>query len=382
MLKASVLPYHFNRTVSVLGKEFDFRNLTVPSDPSFALLRNASLIVFDRTRGFEALGSNPNLEFMFSLVDTVHEAPVYVPEQNLLYFSELPPFPLVGPPSAWLRNFVLDLNHEPPVLANFTPNPPVFAPNGGSYRHGQLLWSSSGGFNASVLNGTESRISLNTIDPVTHESKVILNNFFGFYFNNIDDIAVHPITGDIFFTDPYYPWTNARSDTAPQIPAATYRFVPETGALFLVDDTLEQPNGLAFTPDGTTLYITDSGALSGSIDPAQPAGTKSYHTTGKRSIYAFDVSHNGTRVSNKRSFYLAQDYIPDGLKVSQEGIVLAASGHGMDIIDPSGQLLVRIQTQHGVANCQFTGKDLKTMWLLGNQGISRVNLNITGQTPK
>ena len=349
------MPYPFNRTVSVLGKEYDFRNLSVPSDPSFSLLKNATFVLFDKERGLQALGSSPKYEFMFPVLDTVHEGPVYIPDKNLLYLSELPPFPLKNPASDYLKQLVINLNNEPPTLESFTPDPPVFAPNGGSYRQGKIIWSASGGFNASVLNGTESRISLNSIDPATNKTTVILNNYFGFYFNNIDDLAVHPVTGDIFFTDPDYPWLNARTDTAPQIPAASYRFVPETGAVYLIDDTIEQPNGIAFAPDGKTLYITESGALSGSIDPKVPAGTKSYNATGKRSIYAFDVTHNGTRVQNKRSFYLAQDYIPDGLKVSQEGLVLTATGHGLDVIDPEGKLIMRVQTPHGVANCQFTG---------------------------
>ena len=149
-----------------------------------------------------------------------------------------------------------------------------------------------------------------------------------------------------------------------------------------MDDTLEQPNGRAFTPDGITLYITDSGALAGSYAPSVGPGTKAYNTTGRRSIYAFDVAENGTKISNKRSFYLAQDYIPDGIKVSREDLVLAASGHGLDVIDDQGQLLIRVQTNHTVNNLAFTGEDLQTTWLLGGTGISRVRWNITGQVLK
>ena len=149
-----------------------------------------------------------------------------------------------------------------------------------------------------------------------------------------------------------------------------------------MDDTLEQPNSLAFTPDGTTLYITDSGALAGSYDHSVGPGTKAYNATGRRSIYAFDVAETGTKISNKRSFYLAQDYIPDGIKVSRERLVLAASGHGLDVIDDKGQLLLRVQTNHTVNNLALTGVDLQTTWLLGGTGIIRVKWNITGQVLK
>ncbi|OQV06479.1 SMP-30/Gluconolaconase/LRE-like domain-containing protein [Cladophialophora immunda] len=280
----------------------------------------------------------------------------------------------------YLPQLVVDLSQEPLTLQEYVTDPPIFAPNGGIYHNGQIIWASSGGFDN--LNGTEQRIALHTVDPTTNKSTVLLNNYFGFYFNNMDDVTVHPTSGDLFFTDPDYPWFNGRVDTAPQLPTASYRFNPTTGALFPIDDTIEQPNGIAFSPDGNTLYITETGALTGSIDPAVGPGTKHYNTTGKRSIYAFDVANNGTKISNKRSFYLAQDYIPDGLKVSREGLVLTATGHGIDVIDDMGQLLLRVQTNHSVQNLQFTGPNLDTVWLMGNQGISRVHWNITGQIPK
>lgn len=379
--QASVLPYHFNRSITSLAADYDFRNTTAPNAPSFNLLQNASFVVFDRDRGMQYLGEEPKYEFMFQVGDSVHEAPVYVPGLNKLFMSQLPP--VLAPVSTmyeYLPQLVVDLNQEPLTLQEYVTDPPIFAPNGGIYHNGHIIWASSGGFDN--LNGTEQRIALHSVDPNTNKSTVLLNNYFGFYFNNMDDVTMHPTSGDLFFTDPDYPWFNGRVDTAPQLPTASYRFNPSTGATFLIDDTLEQPNGIAFSPDGSTLYITETGALTGSIDPAVGPGTKHYNTTGKRSIYAYDVSNNGTKISNKRAFYLAQDYIPDGLKVSREGLVLTATGHGVDVLDDMGQLLLRVQTNHSVQNFQFTGPNLDTMWLLGNKGISRVQWNITGQVPK
>jgi sugar lactone lactonase YvrE len=381
--KAAVLPYHFNRSITSLAADYDFRNATVTSAPTFDLLQGASFVVFDRQRGLEYLGSDPTYEFMFQVGDSVHEAPVYVPSLNKLFMSQLPPvLAPISTMSQYIPQLVVDLNQKPLTLQEYITDPPIFAPNGGIYHDGQIIWASSGGFNSSVFNGTEQRIALHSVDPNTNKSTVLLNNYFGFYFNNMDDVTVHPTSGDLFFTDPDYPWFNGRVDTAPQLPTASYRFNPSTGATFLVDDTIDQPNGIAFSPDGSTLYITETGALTGSIDPAVGPGTKHYNTTGRRSIYAFDVSNNGTKISNKRAFYLAQDYIPDGLKVSREGLVLTATGHGVDIIDPFGQLLLRVQTNHSVQNIQFTGAKFDTMWMLGNLGISKVQWNITGQVPK
>ena len=169
------------------------------------------------------------------------------------------------------------------------------------------------------------------------------------------------------------------TDTAPQLPVASYRFTPESGATFVVDDTIIQPNGIAFSPDGNTLYISDTGAVNGPIDPRVGSQGSSFNTTGHRTIYAYDVANNGTKISNKRAFYLSQDWVPDGLKVSAEGLVVTGAGHGVDILDDVGQLLIRIQTNYTVQNFAWTGTDLKTLWMMGQGGISKVEWNIAGQ---
>ncbi|KAJ9638179.1 hypothetical protein H2204_004490 [Knufia peltigerae] len=369
---SAVLPYHFNRSISNNKADYDYRNTSVGNASTWDLLGPADFVVFDRERGLQYLGDSPSYEFMFPVSSAVHEAPIYAPKQNLLFISQL------APPTGVLPQLVVDLNQNPPTLSNYTPNPPIYAPNGGTFRNGELLFAASGGIDE--LGGIEQRVSLRTVDPATNKSTVLLNNYFGFYFNNMDDVVVHPTTRDIFFTDPDYSYFNALTDTAPQLPAASYRFDPATGAVFLIDDTLMQPNGIAFSPDGQTLYISDTGAVYGTIAPGYGGDGTQFNTTAPRTIYAFDVTNNGTRVSNKRSFYLAQDWVPDGLKVSKEGLVLTGSGHGVDVIDDVGQLIMRIQTNYTVQNFAWTGENLSTLWLMGNNGISKVEWNITGQT--
>ena len=73
-----------------------------------------------------------------------------------------------------------------------------------------------------------------------------------------------------------------------------------------------------------------------------------FNTTGQRTIYAYDVSSNGKKISNKRAFLLTQDWVPDGLKVSAEGLVVTGTGHGVDVLDDVGQLLIRIQTNYTI----------------------------------
>lgn len=101
-----------------------------------------------------------------------------------------------------------------------------------------------------------------------------------------------------------------------------------------------------------------------------------------RTVYAFDVSSDGTRITNKRAVYLAAGLLPDGLKVAANGYIVTANGKGVDVLDPLGQLLVTIQTNYTVNNFAFTGPEFKTLWLTGAGGISKVDWNLAGQKLK
>ena len=369
---AAVLPYHFFRPISngTYGPPFGTTN--VPNDTSFALVNNSDFLVFDHARGLDLLGANPSYQYVFDPGMAVHEAPVYVPTQNKLYLSQL------APPPGFLPQLVIDLNASPPTLSEYLSDPPVYAPNGGTAHSGLIYWGASGGNDS--IGGIEQRPGIRTLDPNTNKTVTLLNNYFGYYFNTVDDLFVHPVTGDVWFTDPQYSWFNKLTDTFPQLESATYRFRPSTGAVNVVEDTLLQPNGIAISPDLKTVYITDSGAETGTISPSYPSEGASFNATGRRTIYAYDLLGNGTYIGNRRTFYLSQDWVPDGLKVAANGYVVTGTGMGIDVLDEVGTLLVRVQTNYTVQNFAWVGADLSTLWLTGEGGISKVEWNLKGQS--
>nr|POE82364.1 gluconolactonase [Quercus suber] len=366
---ASVMPYHFFRNVETTSEEIGFGQTAVPNDTSFGLVAGATFLVFDHRRGFEILGERPSYHKVFNLSKAVHEAPVYVPSLNQLFLSQL------APPTGYLPQLIVDLNEEPPTLSEFLSDPPVYAPNGGTFHDGLIYWGASGGNNS--IGGTEQRVGIRTLDPHTNKTKTLLNNYFGYYFNTVDDLFVDK-DGSIWFTDPQYSWFNRLTDTPPQLQAASYRFDPATGAVTMIDNTLVQPNGIALSPDGKHVYISDSGAETGSVLAGGPPGL-TFNQTGVRAVYKYDRIDNGTHITNKRPLWYAQELIADGLKVAANGYIVTATGMGVDILDAFGVLILRVQTDFVVQNFTWVGKDLTEFWITGQGGIARVRWALKGQ---
>jgi hypothetical protein len=190
---ASVLPYHFFRASSYNSTDISFSQTYVGNDSSFTLVGKADILVFDQQRAFSVLSSAPTVQKLFNVSEAVHEAPVYVPSLNKLFLSQL------APPPGFLPQLVVDLNTEPPTLSEFISDPPVYAPNGGTYHNGLIYWGASGGNDS--IGGTEQRSGLRTLDPLTNKSTTLLDNYFGLYFNTVDDLFVDS-TGAVWFTDP------------------------------------------------------------------------------------------------------------------------------------------------------------------------------------
>jgi gluconolactonase len=171
--------------------------------------------------------------------------------------------------------------------------------------------------------------SLVAVDPVTRESEIILNNFLGRNFSSLNDVRQHPVTGDLWFTDADYGYFQSFRP-APTIPKQVYRFEPSTGVIQVVADGFDQPNGLEFSPDLKTLYVTDTGA-----QHFAPNLTRSAH------IYAFDIIDQ-VRLGNRRTFAYPDTGFPDGIHTDMDGNVWANCGDGVHVWSPQGILLGKI----------------------------------------
>ena len=158
----------------------------------------------------------------------------------------------------------------------------------------------------------------------------------------------------------------------------------------ILSDTFVSPNGIAFSPDGLTVYITDTSVDAISISPSAnataPASAStprsSYTPWNRKTVYALDVVGRGVGLANPRALFLAQDRVPDGIKLARNGYVVTATGHGVDVLDPAGVPIVRVQTNFTVVNLAWAGEGLEDLWLVGVGGVARVRWSLPGHELK
>lgn len=67
------------------------------------------------------------------------------------------------------------------------------------------------------------------------------------------------------------------------------------------------------------------------------------------------------------------------MKVAANGFVVTGAGKGVDVLDLTGSLVLRVQTDYVVQNFAWVGENLTEFWLMGQGGISRVRWNLQGQ---
>ena len=144
--------------------------------------------------------------------------------------------------------------------------------------------------------------------------------------------------------------------------AGVYRVSPDLGALTLLVNDFLTPNGIAFSPDESVLYIND---------------------TARRHIRAFDIAPNGTLARQTDRVFAdlsgPEPGAPDGMKVDSAGNVFCGGAGGIYILDPKGKKLGRIV--HGymnTSNIAFGGDDWKTVYFCTRMSLGSFKVKIAG----
>ncbi|KAG6359995.1 hypothetical protein INS49_011051 [Diaporthe citri] len=217
-------------------------------------------------------------------------------------------------------------------------NPQVVNPNGATNYKGQILYMAEG----AGAENTSNAVVMNPREP--YNTTVVLNNYFGRQFSSLNDVAVHPVNKEVYFTDTLYGFLQDFRP-APGIRNQVYRWNDQTGAVTIVADGFVLPNGVTFSPDGKFAYVADTGINKGfyGVNFSDPA-----------SIYRFDVLEDGTW-DNRKTFAFVDSGAPDGVHTDTNGNVYAGCGDGIQVWNPSGKLLGKIYLGGTSANFKFAG---------------------------
>jgi len=180
-------------------------------------------------------------------------------------------------------------------------------------------------------------------------------------FTGPNDVVVKS-DGSIWFTDPDYA-RGPQYDGQIEIEGChVYRIDPATGEVRRVIDDMVMPNGLAFSPDETILYVVDTGSTLG--------------TGGPNHIRAFRVRPDSSlspisvlAVDDGKAF--------DGLRVDTEGRLWAGTGQGVNCYLPTGKLIGRVHVPERVANLEFAGPDRRQPMLCGTASLYTIPVRVS-----
>ncbi len=187
---------------------------------------------------------------------------------------------------------------------------------------------------------------------------VLANSWNGQRLNRPNDV-VGRSDGSLYFTNP----GRERLDPS-QVDMqfnSVHRVKPD-GTVDMVVPGIEYPNGIAFSPDESILYVANT-------RPGQY-------------ILAFDIDDSGD-VCGVRHFAdmpseTATNGVPDGMKVDVEGRVYCTGPDGCWVFDPSGELIGIIRLPEYPANCGWGGPDNRTMFFTANTSVYSLRMTTPG----
>jgi len=267
------------------------------------------------------------------------EGPVWIGDQRCLLWSDIP------------NNRVLRWDEETGAITTFR-KPSNFANGHTRDRQGRLIGCEHGGRRVYRVeyDGTDTTIA---------------DSFEGKRLNSPNDVVVKS-DGSIWFTDPpfgllgYYEGYKAE----PEGPITNVYRVDPSGAITVAADDVNGPNGLAFSPDESKLYVVESRA-------------------NPRVISAYDVS-GGSKLTNKRTLIDAGPGTPDGFRVDVDGNLWCGWGmgepglDGVHVFNPHGTLIGRIDLPERCANVAFGGRYRNRLFMAASTSLYALYVNTQG----
>lgn len=199
---------------------------------------------------------------------------------------------------------------------------------------------------------------ISRIEPEEHLVTVV-DRFEGRRLNSPNDLVVAR-DGTIYFTDP--PYGLAKGSEGRELPfQGVYRLHPD-GRLVLLVRELPRPNGIGLSPDGQTLYLTDSERSELLAVALGPEGSTSEPRV----------------LAPVKPWQPGMQGVPDGLAVSVGGHILVAGPGGVWVFDPNGGRLGVIATPETPSAVAFGGQGRRSLFITARTRVYRVELRVRG----
>ncbi len=280
--------------------------------------------------------SNAPLKHLASGFDWA-EGPVWFGDANCLLFSDIPNNRMLR----WTPDDGITVYRQP---SNYT--------NGHTRdRQGRLV---------SCEHGTRRVTRTEWDGSIT----VIADNYQGKRLNSPNDVVVAS-DDSIWFTDPHYgiasDYEGFRGEE--ELSCNVYRFEPASGSLEAVLTDFACPNGLAFSPDESRLYVADTGRLG---DSEARKHIRVFEHDGKGGLSGGDV------------FHVVDVGMSDGFRLDSDGNIWTSAGDGVHCISPDGRLLGKILVPEVVSNVCFGGRAKHRLFITATTGLYSVVLNRQG----
>lgn len=188
---------------------------------------------------------------------------------------------------------------------------------------------------------------------------VLAERYQGRRLNSPNDVVVKS-DGSIWFTDPPYGiMSDYEGNKSASELEGNYVFCldPASGALSIVASDFDKPNGIAFSPDESRLFVADSGS--------------------PRHMRVFDVK-GGRTLSAGRVFAECDAGCYDGFRFDTEGNLWTSTKAGVSCYSSEGELLGKIRVPEAVANLTFGGPKRNRLFITATTSLYSVFVNANG----
>jgi gluconolactonase len=196
------------------------------------------------------------------------------------------------------------------------------------------------------------------------DTTVIADSYEGRRLNSPNDVVCRS-DGSVWFTDPPFGRPGMADDPDRELDfSGVFRVSPE-GTIALIDDSLEGPNGIAFSPDERTLYV-------GNWDPEAKV------------VVRYELSADGDVLDRSILFDMTgargEDAI-DGLKVDVAGNLYVCGPGGIWVISPEGERIDLIELPEAPHNLAFGGEDARDLYVTALTSVYRLRTDVPGINP-